>query len=62
MWMNWKTTAGGLAVLLGAATNVLHSISSGESLDTNELSILVMGVGSAITGIFSKDKNITGTH
>jgi hypothetical protein len=59
MMTNWKTTAAGVAAILGAAASLISMFSKG-SIDGNVLVTDLGLIGAGITGLFAKDNNVTG--
>lgn len=56
---NWKTTAAGIAAVLGALAHVLNGFATGDwSINTLMADISAAGAGVGL--IFAKDGNVTG--
>mgnify|MGYP001591219693 CR=1 FL=1 len=56
---NWKTSAAGIAAILGAAASLISMFSSGQ-VDGNILMTDFGVIAAGITGLFAKDHNVTG--
>ena len=59
MMTNWKTSAAGVAAILGALASLISMFSKGSiegDVMITDLGVLAAGV----TGLFAKDNNVTG--
>lgn len=56
---NWKTSAAGIAAILGAAASLISMFSKG-SVDGNILMTDLGVISAGVTGLFAKDHNVTG--
>jgi len=59
MITNWKTSAAGIAAILGAVASLITMFSKGQ-VDGNVLMTDLGVIGAGISGLFAKDKNVTG--
>lgn len=59
MGANWKTSAAGIAAILGALASLLTMFSKGQ-IDGNVLMTDLGVISAGITGLFAKDSNVTG--
>jgi hypothetical protein len=57
--INWKTTLFGVATAAGGIAALCNAIASGH-VDFTVLSTDLALITGGITGIFAKDKNVTG--
>jgi len=56
---NWKTSAAGIAAILGATASLISMFSKG-SIDGNVLMADLGVISAGVTGLFAKDNNVTG--
>ncbi len=59
MLTNWKTSATGVAAILGAVASLISMIAEGK-VDGNILMTDFGVISAGIMGLFAKDKNVTG--
>lgn len=53
--VNWKTTAGGIAALLGGLALLLKMLSGEEAFNTDQLAIALGMIGTGIAGLMARD-------
>lgn len=57
--VNWKTTAAGLAAILGGAAHILNGVATGD-FTFSGLSVDLGVIGGGFGLLFAKDGNVTG--
>lgn len=53
--VNWKTTAGGIASLLGGVTLLLNMLAGNDEFTTDQLSIALGLIGTGVAGLMARD-------
>lgn len=56
---NWKTTAAGIAAVLGAASHIINGFVNGD-WSMNSVTADLAAISAGIGLIFAKDGNVTG--
>ena len=55
LFVNWKTTAGGIASLLGGAVLLLKMLSGDEPFSTDQIAVTLGLIGTGIAGLMARD-------